>query len=226
MAGKIKHDLTGMKFGRLTVLERDLDNKAKGVHWKCVCDCGNFTSTSTTALMKGLSKSCGCLHKEKVSQKSKKHGMHKTRIYKMWQNLKARCNCPSSNKFYNYGGRGIKACDEWQDDFMAFYEWAMKKGYSDNLTIDRIDSNGDYCPENCRFATYSQQSDNRRNTRTYTLNGETKTLKEWANITGLSLRMISARWERGWSAERALTTKNIKDNGFNFGEYIKNWKKK
>ena len=109
---------------------------------------------------------------------------------------------------------------------MAFYEWAMKKGYSDNLTIDRIDSNGDYCPENCRFATYSQQSDNRRNTRTYTLNGETKTLKEWANITGLSLRMISARWERGWSAERALTTKNIKDNGFNFGEYIKNWKKK
>ena len=142
--------------------------------------------------------------------KSKTHGMTKTRIYKMWQNMKSRCNCPSASKYNIYGGRGIKVCDEWQHDFMAFYTWAVKNGYRDDLTIDRIDGNGNYCPENCRFATYAEQNNHLSTTVFLTYNGETHSLKDWANITGISHDCLSARYLRKWDTKRLLTEKSNK----------------
>lgn len=197
-------DLTGRRFGRLTVVSRAENTKSGAVRWLCKCECGNTTVSMGQNLKKGKAQSCGCLAKEISSINNRTHGLRGTRLYKIWQGMKQRCHCPSSVHYERYGSRGITVCDEWRNDFKSFYDWAMANGYSDDLSIDRIDNDKGYFPENCRWASNKDQQSNLRSNRLLTLNGETHTLSEWASIKGVSKATICSRLKRGWSIEKAI----------------------
>lgn len=195
----------GMRFGRLTVISFEY-YKNRQSRWKCLCDCGKETIVRQDHLKDGSTKSCGCFRREEQSHKAKKHGQKGTRLYGIWNNMKFRCENPNAESYKDYGGRGIKVCTEWEHDFESFYKWAMNNGYADNLTIDRIDVNGNYEPSNCRWATIFVQSNNKRNTRFLTFNGQTKSIREWSIITGIKSCTLADRVFRlGWSVEQALT---------------------
>jgi hypothetical protein len=184
--GKFK-DITGQKFGRLTVIERLENDKWKQARWKCLCECGNYIICITRDLKKGSVKSCGCLHKEIIKKVNTKHGLKKTRLYRLWNTIKRRCYNKSFEKYKNYGGRGITMCDEWKNDFKSFHDWAYANGYDENTkrgdcTIDRIDVNGNYEPNNCRWATNKEQQRNRSNNHFITYEGKTHCISEWAEI--------------------------------------------
>lgn len=129
------------------------------------------------------------------------------RLYSIWHNMKSRCYNPNATHYKNYGGRGIKVCDEWRNNFQAFYEWAISHGYRDDLTIDRKDNDGDYSPENCRWADRYTQNNNTAKNHRITYNGETKTAAEWARLYGLSRYTFNKRIRRGWDFEDAANTK-------------------
>lgn len=135
-----------------------------------------------------------------------KHGLRHTRLYGIWLQMKNRCNNEKTARYKDYGARGITVCDEWCNDFKAFYDWSMANGYSDDLTIDRINNDGNYEPSNCRWITIKQQSRNTRHNTLLTLNGEAHCLIEWSEITGITKSCIQDRLRYGWSVERALTT--------------------
>lgn len=181
-------DITGQRFGRLTVLYRLHNIKGK-TKWFCVCDCGNLKEVTLSDLKKGNTQSCGCLYKDIHT----KHKKCDTRLYCIFGAVKSRCYNKNNKRYKDYGGRGIAVCDEWKDDFMSFYNWAILNGYNDTLTIDRIDVNGNYEPSNCRWVTPKQQARNRRSNRNYTINGETHCLKEWCEIVGLNYRTVQYR---------------------------------
>ena len=200
-------DLTGQKFGRLTALEPVGTNSHGNRVWLCKCDCGNMYEVSVDSLRNGRTKSCGCLHSEVTKERNIKrvvHGGRGTRLYRIWRGIKTRCQNENNKDYKHYGGRGIKICNEWNKNFAAFRDWALANGYSDALTIDRIDVNGNYCPENCRWADARTQNGN-KSTCFLTYNGETRTRKEWSEITGISVDVIWNRLSNGWSIERALT---------------------
>lgn len=211
-------DLTGQRFGRLQVLCREGSNKYKKATWRCKCDCGNEKVVIGSKLLIGETQSCGCYGYERRNEGSRKHqtihGQKYTRLYDTWNNIKQRCNNPHHISYKYYGGKGIRVCDEWNNDFMTFYKWAFENGYNpqkdeirkNRLTIDRIDSDKDYCPENCRWATYKEQANNRTNTRFLTYNNETKTISDWAKIFNLNHNSIYRRLNYGWDIEKTLTT--------------------
>ena len=193
-------DLTGQKFGRLTVLKYLGESK-----WLCKCDCGTLSTPRGYNLVKGISKSCGCYQKEKIGKLATKHGMAGTRIYKTWHNMKSRCNNPNATKYEIYGGKGIKVCDEWMD-FENFYRWAIENGYNDSLSIDRIDGNKDYEPSNCRWVDYKTQNNNKSQNHLITYKGRTQNISQWARELGMDANTLGTRLARGWNIEKAVTT--------------------
>ena len=199
-------DLTGQKFGRLTVVGYS-HTKNGNSYWHCVCECGNVTIVYGRDLKNGNTKSCGCLSREITRERVFKHGQRHSRLYHIWRDMKKRCCNPHSHDYQCYGGRGITVCDEWKTDFQAFYNWAMANGYREDLTIDRIDVNGGYNPLNCRWATMKEQCNNRTSNRLLTYNGLTITMAEWAQKANIPYRVVKDRINRcGWSVDRALTT--------------------
>lgn len=196
-------DLTGKKIGRLTVICRDYSSE-HGVFWKCICECGNYKSLPSNLLNeKSGSKSCGCLRKEFLET----HGLSKTKLYKVWDTFNQRCYNPNDRNYKNYGARGINVCDEWRNNFKAFYDWSYTNGYKEEKlesgrnkwTIDRIDVNGDYSPENCRWVTMKEQCNNRRSNNFITIDGQTKTLANWGDKYNLKIGTIWSRIKRGKS---------------------------
>lgn len=169
----------------------------KHKRWICVCECGKIAEVSSGKLKKGDTKSCGCIN----------HGKSGTRIYRIWKHIKGRCQNPQDENYKNYGGRGITVCDEWATDFMAFYDWAISNGYSEDLTIDRIDNSKGYSPENCRWTDMKTQANNTRWNHKITYKGETKTLSEWADFLGIKSNTLNYRLRRGWNVERAFSKK-------------------
>ena len=199
-----RKNLIGKKFGRLTVLE-EAETKHKERYFLCQCECGNTTIVRGSHLTAGATKSCGCLVKEKLTNKT--HGMSNTRIYRIYKGMIKRCNNNKCPAYPNYGGRGIKVCQEWLDDFMNFYNWAMTNNYDDTLTIERIDVNSNYCPENCKWIPKADQARNTRQCHFLTFNGKTQTINEWSRETNIDNRKICKRINiYGWSVERTLTT--------------------
>lgn len=204
--GKPLKDMTGIRIGRLTVLERGerMGNRT-GAYWRCKCDCGSVVIVYGAELRNGYTKSCGCLRLDMI-RKSPEEKHTGTRLYAIWQGMKRRTLTKTNPRYADYGGRGITICDEWKDDFEAFRDWALSNGYRDDLSIDRKDVNGNYCPENCRWATDLEQGNNTRRNRRLEYNGEVHTLTEWAKIKGIKITTLSARINTyKWSIEKALT---------------------
>lgn len=200
-------DLEGKRFGLLTVLS--VTHKAKnGYYWDCICDCGKHTNVLATRLIQGTTKSCGHLQGNKGV--GRKHGMKYTRIYNTWRNMKHRCLNEKSENYYLYGGRGITFCEKWER-FEGFYE-DMKEGYNDELQLDRIDVNGNYCKENCRWVTRKENANNKRNTTYITYNGVTRTSGEWAELIGAKLPTITKRVRLGYTPYECLYGKQYYTN--------------
>jgi hypothetical protein len=199
-------DLTGHRFGRLTVIEFDGIKTRHRAYWICKCECGQVKSICGHDLMTGYTKSCGCLRADNGRLQLTKHGKSRTRLYYIYQSMKQRCNDKNHHAYKDYGGRGIVVCNEWMA-FNAFYDWAIKNGYRENagLSIDRINVDGNYCPENCRWAIIDTQANNKRSNKYFELNGEHHSIAEWAKILGGSASLIHARLRKGWSIEKALS---------------------
>ena len=180
------NDLTGQRFGRLVV--RSLVDDPVGTdvptRWRCSCDCGNELLARASNLKSGITRSCGCLQKELAAAQHKRHGETGSRLFSIWVHMKQRCTNPNERAFKYYGARGIIVCQEWMNSFEVFRDWAVSHGYADNLTIDRIDANGNYCPENCRWITIQEQQRNKRDNVRITFNGQVKTVAEWAKEFG------------------------------------------
>lgn len=157
------NDLTGKRFGKWTVISR-AENAGHHTMWNCVCDCGKHKKVYATHLTSGLSPSCGCITKGRIGKLNYTHGKCKTRLYNIWAGIKGRCSNPNVSSYHIYGERGIKICKEWDSSFESFEKWALENGYKDDLSIDRIDVNGDYTPQNCKWSTNKEQSNNTRRT--------------------------------------------------------------
>ncbi len=201
MSKSYKHDLTGQRFGRLTVLEF-VPNDKPSSYWKCKCDCGNTSIVWCGNLKNGTTKSCGCWNRERAFATHLKHGKYHTRLRRIWQQIKDRCNNSKTKIYKYYGGRGITVCDEWKNDFQAFYDWAMTNGYSDSLTIDRINYNGNYEPSNCRWVDMTIQNRNKKNNIVVECHGNSMCLAEASEVSGINCKTLYTRYYRGDRGDR------------------------
>ena len=199
-------NLIGNRYGRLLVLARAENSKANKARWLCRCDCGIEKVIFATALVGGLSKSCGCLNNEVRGKASVTHGLRKHPLYPVWNDMKCRCRNKTHHAYKFYGARGVTVCDEWRTSFKAFYTWAMANGYKSGLEIDRRDNSLGYSPSNCRWTTRAEQARNRNVCVLKTINGVTKTVGEWADVHGLKQSTVHGRLKRGWSIQESLNT--------------------
>lgn len=197
--------MTGQRFGRLTAIKRVDNSAGHNTRWLCRCDCGNERIVSRGHLRSGHTKSCGCFHSELLLRSNYKHGGSTRgdtdRLYVIWRGMIDRCYNKNNMRYEAYGGRGIKVCDAWRHNYISFREWALSHGYSDNLTIDRINNDEEYDPQNCRWADLNQQANNKRTNVLITHNGETHTQAQWSRITGISQMTIHNRRVKGLTTE-------------------------
>lgn len=184
-------DLTNCVFGKLTVISR-AENIGKRVAWNCICECGNKKVVSATNLKSGNVKSCGCLKKEVITKEKTIHGKRDSKLYNVYYAMRARCYNKNTKSYQVYGERGIKLCDDWlgKDGFLKFYNWAISNGYKDGMTIERIDCNGNYSPENCCWISKAEQSRNLRTNVLIDYSGETHPMAEWAEILNVNYKKL------------------------------------
>lgn len=197
--GRIAIDITGNKYGRLTVIKKTGRDKKGNALWLCKCSCGELSIVRSQHLRRGETKSCGCLAKGNA----RRYGESRNRLALIWRAMINRCLSENNPNYKHYGARGIIVCAEWFD-FFAFRDWANSNGYSEELTLERKDVNGNYEPANCKWATMKDQENNRTNNRLIFAKGRTMTLQQWSDLTGIPRETIRSRLERGWSAERSL----------------------
>lgn len=196
--GKKRIDLCGQKFGRLAVIEY---TGGRWVPYRCQCDCGNETVVLGGHLRSGRTRSCGCI----TGRPLERHGKTKSQVYHAWAHMKSRCFKPQTVYYHRYGGRGITVCARWRDSFVNFYE-DMGDPPTLSHSLDRINNDGDYTPENCRWATRAEQQRNKSSNRMLTFSGKTMTLTEWSGYTGIGISALNGRLNKlGWTTERALT---------------------
>lgn len=196
-------DLTGKKFAMLTVVSRSENSSRGEARWNCVCECGNTTTVSGKNLKMGAVKSCGCL----LRRPHDTHHLSNTKLYRIWNAMLQRCNNKNYSAYKYYGAKGVSICKEWANNFLAFYEWSIANGYSDELTIDRIDYNGNYSPDNCRWVDRKVQANNRTFCKMIEYNGKTQTLMQWCEELGLNYKRVHSRLYRlGWTFEKAIST--------------------
>lgn len=198
--------LIGKRFGRLKVIERAENNRFGQTRWKCVCDCGKIIITTGNSLQRGSSTSCGCYNKEIIKKNlpdNTRHHLSRTPLYRCWSLMKERCKNSKRKDWMNYGGRGISVCDEWliSDNF---FSWALSNGYEEGKTLDRIDVNGNYCPENCRWATPKEQGRNKRNNIHVEIDGKDYVLSELAELYDLGYETLWQRYRYGDRGERLI----------------------
>lgn len=214
-SGTVFNDLCVVKLDNVKVREfkdkrTEKTYKANKEFYLCRCFCGKETVVAKRDLVSGHTKSCGCRKKNSyLNFENKTHGKTHTPLYRVWDGMKTRCFNKNSKDFKRYGGRGIVVCDTWKVDFQSFYDWAIKSGYKNGLSIDRIDVNGNYEPKNCRWATIKQQSNNKRTSKIICYKGESKTLSEWCEELGLNYSRTNARLNIcKWSVEKAFNYKD------------------
>lgn len=211
-----KEEWIGKKYGLLTVVGIEsattgAKRQTKRYAWNCVCDCGNERTVDPVKLLTGHAKTCGCGKSRRIAEYNiiakTKHGGRHERLYAIWHGMKQRCYWSGCRDYKTYGARGIEICDEWLNDYQSFRTWALGNGYEDNLSIDRIDTNGNYSPDNCRWATCYQQQNNRRTCVYYDYNGERMTVSEISRIVGIKKETIYNRINGlGWDPQRAFST--------------------
>ena len=202
-------DLTDQKFGRLTVKKIAYRKRSKSgrqrIYWECLCDCGKITIKVGDNIKSGRSKSCGCYHLESIKKTNTKHGKTDTNEYNIWLGIKQRCLDKNSESYKDYGGRGIKMCERWLESFENFYD-DMGPRPSKRHSIDRIDNEGDYTPENCHWATKLEQANNTRSNRFIKIDGVEKTLAQWCRFYDITYGIVECRIRRGWPIEKAIKT--------------------
>lgn len=202
-------DLSGTKFGRLSVIKLGNPSKRGRRRWVCKCDCGKETLSDEYQLKKGITKSCGCYSREKIVKSVTKHGMNKTKLHKTWEQMRKRCRLKTYEHYDKYGGRGIKVCEEWDKDFIPFRDWSLANGYEEGLEIGRIDVNGNYEPSNCRFVTKTENIRNRTNTIKVVWLGKEMSFAEWCEMYGIRYKWAWKKRKDGCSLVEILTTKGI-----------------
>lgn len=200
-----RENLIGKRFGKLTVIKLSYI-EGKISKWLCKCDCGNEKEILAKNLKKGRTLSCGCLAKQKRLEKITKHGYAKTRLDNIYYGIRKRCYNITDPAYKWYGGRGIKMCGEWLNDKRIFFDWALGNGYNKKLSIDRIDNNGDYAPENCRWVSAEIQAKNRRSNHILVYNGESHNIKDWSVIIGVSESTIYRRLKKGLTINEVLAS--------------------
>lgn len=202
-------DMVGKQFGRLTVIAYAGTNKYHSRIWECKCVCGNTKIIDGRSLRTGSTRSCGCLNDEVrhgvgVIPNRTTHGMSNTRLYRTWKSMRNRCNNPNNKYYYCYGGKGIRVCDEW-NVFENFQNWALMNGYTESMTIERIDTSKNYEPQNCTWIKMDEQSKNKSSNRIVTINGETHIISEWCKIKGISYQYLWRHEKKGESTVSILT---------------------
>ena len=204
--GEVKKNrsIVGNRYGRLTVLSAF--TRSHRSWFRCLCDCGEEKTIRRDHVVSGRVVSCGCYGKTLGAKRNRTHGLTGTRLYRIWKDMRNRCRNKNVPGYPSWGGRGIRVCEEW-GSFEPFFDWSVKHGYEGSLTLDRLDNNGDYTPENCRWVTMKEQSLNRRSNVYLTYDGVTKHLSEWDTAIGAARPgRVRARLNAGWTVEQAVTT--------------------
>lgn len=199
-------DLTSKTYGRLVVLGLSPIKKGNNRSWVCQCECGNRTIVLRGDLTSGKTSSCGCYLSEQTSKRNSiyktTHGQSGDRLHGIWINMKQRCTNLNDDAYQNYGARGIEVCQEWEESYISFRDWAHSNGYQDDLSIDRIDNNGNYEPSNCHWSTPTQQNNNKRNNVLIEYQNKKQTIPEWSRITGINKSTLYSRHARGVTGDR------------------------
>lgn len=207
--GTHKKEYIGQRYGRLVVLEELKTTRKNGVNtrwFKCKCDCGNIVNVRQSNLVTET-RSCGCYKRDSARERQTIHGMNGTRVWNIYYQMKQRCYNTNHTEYHNYGGRGITICDEWLDEndgAKRFFEWASANGYKDNLTIDRVDNNRGYSPDNCRWVTRYEQSRNRRTNVIVEYKGQQMILKDFSKLTGVNRNTASKMLKQGKSVDEIV----------------------